>query len=156
MDMLSTCCFIGCRRIPQKIIRQVLLRLNSEVEALIKKGVKTFISGGTPGFEQITTSLIVARKEMGGDIRLNFILPCRDLGSYWNSKQREFYNKLLAEADGVFYVSNQYHDGCLKKQIRFMVDNSSYCICAVPQPTRFTRKAIRYARRKGLKIIHVA
>ena len=58
------------------MIRQILLRLNSEVEKLIENGVTTFISGGTPGFEQIAASLIAAKIEMGQYILLYFVFPC--------------------------------------------------------------------------------
>ncbi len=155
MNLLSTCCFIGCQKLPQKMIRQILLRLNSEVEKLIENGVTTFISGGTPGFEQIAASLIAAKKEMGQDIRLNFVLPCKDQDSYWNPKQRGFYGKLLAEADGIFYLSNKYAHGCIKRQKRFVVDNSDYCICAFFNPGGITGKTVGYAKRKGVKIINV-
>ena len=40
--------------------------------------VTTFLSGGAIAFEQIAASLIISKKDLGTNIRLVFILPCRN------------------------------------------------------------------------------
>ncbi len=156
MDKTSTCCFTGHWELPAKDIECILIRLNHGVEKLIEQGVTTFISGGRSGFDQIAASLIVAKKEMGGKIRLLFVLPCKNQDDFWGPEQKEFYHKLLPEADEVIYVSQEYRDDCIKKQKHYMIDRSAYCICAYFCPAGRTSQTIRYARKKGLKIINVA
>jgi len=47
-------------------------------------------------------------------------------------------------------------DGCMKKRNRYMVDQSAYCICTHLYPMSGTEQTVKYARRKGLRIINVA
>lgn len=74
IEKAKTCCFTGHRRLPKDKIEHIIIRLNQEVDNLISQGVTNFISGGVLGFDQIAASLIVAKKEMGYNVRL--ILRC--------------------------------------------------------------------------------
>lgn len=151
-----TCCFTGHRKLPKERIEHIIKRLDQEVDNLISQGVTDFISGVALGFDQIAASLIVAKKEMGRDIRLVFALPCRNQDERWNDRQKQLYHNLLAEADEIIYVSEKYADGCMKKRNRFMVDNSTYCICAHLHGFSGTEQTVRYARQHGVKMLNVA
>lgn len=151
----NTCCFTGHRRLPKDRMRPILIRLNQEVDNLISQGVTDFISGGALGFDQIAASLIVAKKEMGHDIRLIFALPCRNQEELWNAEKKQLYHNLLAEADEIIYVSEEYADGCMKMRNRYMVDRAAYCICAQIYPTGGTAQTVKYARRNSIIIRNV-
>lgn len=110
----KTCCFTGYRRLPKDKIEQIVIRLNQEVDNLISQGVTDFISGGALGFDQIAASLIVAKKEMGHNVRLIFALPCKNQDELWSAEQKRLYHSLLGEADEIIYVSEEYTDGCIK------------------------------------------
>jgi len=152
----QTCCFTGHRRLPQDKIERIVLNLNREVENLIAQGVTDFISGGALGFDQIAASLIIAKKEMGQKIRLVFALPCKNQDEFWNDEEQRLYHDILAEADEVIYVSEEYTNGCMKKRNRYMVDRSDYCICSLLHPMSGTDQTVRYARQKGLMVINMA
>lgn len=152
----QTCCFTGHRKLPKAKIEQIVINLDHEIEKLIQKGVTTFISGGALGFDQIAASLLISKKEMGRNIRLLFALPCRNQDERWRAEQRLLYQNLLSEADEIFYVTDEYTDGCMKKRNRYMVDQSAYCICAHLYPRSGTEQTVRYARQKGLRVIDVA
>lgn len=66
----TTCCFTGHRKLPQNKIWQIVKRLDTEIDNLINQGVTDFISGGALGFDQIAASCIIAKKQMGKEIRL--------------------------------------------------------------------------------------
>jgi len=151
----QTCCFSGHRKLPKEKIEHIIIRLNHEVENLIAQGVTNFISGGALGFDQVAASMIVAKKELGREIRLIFALPCKNHDEHWSAKQKELYRNLLAEADEVIYVSEGYCNGCIKKRNRYMIDHSAYCICARFYPFSSTDQTVMYARQKGLMIINV-
>ncbi|MEG1883167.1 MAG: SLOG family protein [Clostridia bacterium] len=152
----QTCCFTGHRKLPKEKIECIVLNLDREIDSLISRGVTNYISGGALGFDQIAASLIIAKKEMGHDVRLVFALPCRNQDEHWNADQKRLYHKLLAEADEIVYVSEEYSDGCMKKRNRYMADRSAYCICAQLHPMSGTAQTMRYAQRKGLRVINVA
>ncbi|MEG2574815.1 MAG: SLOG family protein, partial [Christensenella sp.] len=145
MEKSKTCCFTGHRKLPQDKIEQILIRLNQEVDNLISQGVTDFISGGAIGFDQIAASLIVAKKEMGNDIRLIFALPCRNQDMLWSTEQKRLYRGLLDEADEIIYVSEEYTNDCMKKRNQYMVDRSTYCICTLIYETGGTAQTVRYA-----------
>ena len=153
---LNTCCFTGHRQLPRYKTEEIIVRLDFEIEKLINQGVTEFISGGALGFDQIAASLIVAKKELGANIRLAFALPCRNQDEKWTSDQRRLYHSLLSEADDVRYISEKFSADCMRKRNFYMVDNARYCICALLHETSGTAQTVRYAQRKGLKVINVA
>jgi len=152
----KTCLFTGHRKLSKKKIEQIVKRLNEEVDQLISQGVTNFISGGGLGFDQITASMIITKKQQGADIRLIFALPCRNQDEKWTDRQKQLYRSLLNEADEVHYVSEEYTPDCMKERNYYMVDNSAHCICVLLNPISGTGQAVRYAEKQGLQIINVA
>ncbi|MFT9057535.1 MAG: SLOG family protein [Ethanoligenens sp.] len=151
-----TCCFTGNRSLPQDAIEHIMLRLNDEVDGLIRRGVTHFLSGGARGFDLIAAALIVSKKEMGNDLRLDFILPCKDQDALWSDRERKLYHGLLTEADGVTYLSDTYRPGCMKRRNRYLVDHANYCIYALLHERGGTWQTVQYSRRKGVRLIGVA
>lgn len=151
-----TCCFTGHRNLPQNAIEHIMLRLNDEVDNLIRQGVTHFLSGGARGFDLIAAALIVSKKEMGTDVRLDFILPCRGQDALWPEREQKLYRGLLTEADEVTYLSDAYRPGCMKRRNQYMVDHSDYCIYALLHDCSGTWQTVQYARRKGVRLISVA
>lgn len=150
----TTCCFTGHRKLPTDQIEHIVIRLNDEIDNLISQGVTTFISGGALGFDQVAAIIILGKKEVEQTIRLIFALPCRDFDAPWNAEQKSFFHSLLAAADEIIYISEEYSNDCLKKRNHYMVDRSAYCICAYLYPTGGTVQTVKYARQKGIKVIN--
>jgi uncharacterized phage-like protein YoqJ len=73
-------------------------------------------------------SLIISKRQQGRNIRLIMALPCQNQDARWNHDQSELYHNLLAKADEVVHVSEEYHHGCMKKRNYYMVEHSAYCI----------------------------
>lgn len=151
-----TCFFTGHRNLPIDLIRRILMKLDAEIDRLIGDGVTDFISGGALGFDQIAASLIIAKKQMGRNIRLVLALPCRDQDQFWNERQRALYQNLLKEADEIIYISERYSPLCMKKRNRYMADRSAYCMCALLKERSGTARTVRYAHIKGIEVINVA
>lgn len=156
MGKTHTCCFSGQRKLPKEKIERIMIRLDCEVENLIGQGVTTFISGGALGFDQVAASLILVKKEMGKNIRLVFVLPYKNQEKNWSTGQKKLYRSLLAEADELFYISEERQNDCIKKRNCYMVDHSAYCICASIYPLSGADQAVLYAKEKGVKVINVA
>ncbi|WP_051280444.1 SLOG family protein [Anaerovorax odorimutans] len=152
----QTCCFVGHRRLPKEKIKYIVKRLNQEIDKLIRQGVTDFISSGTLGFDQIAVSLIIAKREMGNNVRLIFALPYENQEEIWNTEQKRLYNSLLLEADEVIYVSEEYSIDCMKKCDRFMIDRSIYCICEQIYQMGGVVQTVRYAKEKGINVIDIS
>ena len=155
-DKNKTTCFTGHRVLPEKKIERIVKRLDEEIDRLIEEGITTFISGGALGFDHIAASTIIAKKEQGADIKLIFALPCHNQDEKWTDRQKDLYNSLLKEADEVYYVSEEYTPDCMEKRNYYLVDNSSYCICALVKDASGTGQTVRYAQQQGLEVINVA
>ena len=155
MKKTDTCCFFGSRTLPEKQIEQIVRRLDSEIECLIRRGVTRFISGGTFGFDMIAASLIITKKELDNKIELTLILPSKSQERAWSQKQQILFQHLLKEADKVHILSDAYYDGCVKKRNQYMVNQSDYCICAFVAPWHGAEKIIKYAQQKGVQIVSV-
>ena len=88
-----------------------------------------------------------ARRPLGGASPI--ALPCKNQDEFWTDEQKRLYHNIIAEADEVIYVSEEYANGCM------MEDQSGYCICALLRPMSGTNQTVRYARQKGLHDINV-
>ena len=152
----TTCCFAGNRKLPAGKIESIIKRLNDEMENLIHQGVTNFISGGAVGFDMIAASLVIAKRELGYPIKLEFALPCRNQGKYWPEQQIRLYQELLNEADAIHYISNEYSFDSMKKRNRFMVDHADVCICCLLEDRGGTFRTASYARKRGIKVVNVA
>ena len=152
----STCCFTGHRNLPTNKIEYIIKLLDYEIESLIHKGFTDFISGGALGFDMIAASLVIAKKELGYDIRLIFALPCKNQEKYWPKAHVLLYKQLLEEADEICYISDEYSLDCMEKRNQYMVDQSAYCICCLWQSKGGTFETVNYARKQRIKVINVA
>ena len=151
-----TCCFTGHRKLPAKKINTIVFKLNEAVERLIQEGVTNFLCGGALGFDQIAASLIIAKKEMGYNIRLIMALPYKGQEDLWTIKQKQLYRHLLDAADAIEYISESYTKDCLEKCNQYMIDESTYCICALIREMSKIGKTVRYAKEKNRQIINIA
>ena len=152
----TCCCFTGHRKLPPNKIEDIVTRLSAEIDRLIGLGVTEFMAGGALGFDHIASAMIIAKREMGQNVRLILALPCRDQDKHWTAEQKQMYQNLLSEADEIRYISEEYSMGCMKKRNRYMVSNSAYCICALLSNRSGTGQTVRYARQKGVAVINVA
>ena len=129
----KTCCFTGHRKLPKRNIKQIEKHLDSEIDNLYYQGVKNFISSGALGFAQLAAKLIITKKANGYNIRLIFMLPFKNYGHLWSDDNKYLFQHLLMEADEVQYVSEMYHDNCMKKRTLHMLEQSDFLICALKQ-----------------------
>ena len=148
--------FHRTQKISRKKIETIVYNLNREVEKLIQAGVTTFLSGGALGFDQIAAFLIISKKEMGYNIRLNMILPCKGQEDLWTTKEKQLYKQLLSVADSIEYVSEVYSKDCMEKRNKYMIDKSEYCICALLREKSGTGQTVRFAKEKNCQIVNVA
>lgn len=97
------------------------------------KDVRTFITGGAQGVDQIAFFAISDAKKERADIQNVLYLPCINQDSQWAELgpfSKEEYQKMLSLADKVVYISEQSYQ--FPKQMldrdEAMVENSDYVI----------------------------
>ena len=152
----QTCCFTGHRDIPQDQEQEIRRRLEGVLRCFIEKGIRYFGSGGARGFDLMAADVVLQLKKEFPHIRLIMVLPCRDQTRGWRGEDIRYYESILAQADKVVYIQEKYSPDCMQKRNRHLVDYSFVCVAYCTRDTGGTANTIRYARQKGLKIIHLA
>ena len=126
---VKTCCFTGHRVIPSGEKETIRTLLETAVEKAIQDGYRFFGAGGALGFDTLAAQTVATLKQHYPHIRLILVLPCINQTHGWKQADIDEYERIKSLADKAVYTSREYHTGCMHKQNRHLVDNSSLCIC---------------------------
>ena len=75
------------------------------------------------------------------------VLPCKGQESKWTVSAQEHYRSILAQANEVVYVGQEYSRDCMLKRNRYLVDHSSFLLAIYNGSFRSgTGATVRYAR----------
>lgn len=152
----QTACFSGHRKVPARQQAELVLRLNNAVVKLINNGYKYFIAGGALGFDTLAAKTVLNLKTDYPDIRLILALPCQSQTFRWSLGDIEAYETIKNAADKVVYISDSYTKDCMYRRNRYLVDNSSVCICYLTEEGGGTAYTVRYANKNGLLVVNLA
>lgn len=139
-------------------------------EMYLVSDVKTFISGGAQGFDQIAFWAVDSLKERYSDIKNIVYVPFRTQSSAWKDYglfSKSEYNKMLDRADDVINVSgvispSDYRQAAklLMKRNDAMIDNSDIVIALYADDdwqtaSGGTAEAMRYAIKNSKEMIQL-
>lgn len=127
----------------------VLLKevLTAQIEALADRGVTDFLSGMAQGTDLWCSEIVLDLKKKNPALRLHCILPCKVQESKWTASAQERYRSILAQANEVVYVGQEYSRGCMLERNRYMVDHSSILLAVYNGAYRSgTGMTVRYAQ----------
>ena len=65
------------------------------------------------------------------------------------------YDRIKKLADEVIYTSEENKKGCMHKRNRYLVDNSSLCICYITRKSGGTAYTVKYAQNNGMTVVNV-
>ena len=150
------CCFTGHRKIEYDKITRLPDVLDYEIERLIVCGVTTFRGGGAMGFDTLAELKVLEKKRKYNFIRLDLILPCKNQTQSWTPRDKQIYDYILANADSIEYVSENYTPYCMHKRNRALIDGSDFCIAYLTSSSGGTAYTCDYAEKKGVHVINVA
>lgn len=153
-----TCCFTGHR--PEKLFTEfdeseIYNRILKALHLAIEDGYKTFLCGGSRGADFLFAEAVIELKATYADIRLEFMLPCRNQSELWSREDRDRYSNMLELADSVFCLSDKYTNGCMQQRNRVMVERSSLLIAAWNGSEGGTEYTYKYAKKRKLRIIEI-
>ena len=127
--------------------------LAKEITKLVDAGYTDFLSGMAEGTDAWAALAVLALKKENPALKLHCVLPCEGQADEWSASARERYFSILEQADEVVYVSREYHDGCMLKRNRYLVDHAA-CLLAVynGEWRGGTAMTVRYAQKLGREI----
>ncbi len=158
----KTCAFTGHR--PQNLpwqfneadtnclkLKQIL---NQQISQLAKNGFTDFLSGMALGSDTWAAEAVLNLRKKKPALKLHCILPCKTQAEKWPVSEQERYQKILAQADSIFFTSRNYHPNCMLERNRFMVEKARLLLAVYNgQPHSGTAAAVRHAQKLGCDII---
>ena len=151
----KSCCFTGHRKIRKNELSLVQLRLKEIITQLIQTNVTIFICGGALGFDTLAALEVLEQKKDNKNIQLIMALPCKEQCKNWKEKDQAIYKNILQKADKIICVSEEYSKYCMLERNRYMVDNSSYCICYLRYSKSGTAYTVNYAKNNNSILIYI-
>lgn len=116
--------FTGHRIIPLVLHKEVKVRLEAAVVFACKSGMTRFYCGMALGFDMLAAEVVQSLKDKFPDIQLIAIVPFLGQSSRWGSSEQERYHRILAGADKVVVLSENYFRGCLLRRNDYMLSHS--------------------------------
>lgn len=153
---LSVCCFTGHRVIAANARTELTAILDRRLLALADVGFTEFRTGGARGFDTLAAQRVLLLKQKRPQCRLHLILPCRDQEKSWNAAERAAFAEILAQADTVQYLREQYTPDCMHARNRALVDGSNLCLAYLTSNHGGTLYTCAYALKQGVRLINLA
>lgn len=130
-------------------------RLISAITAALGKGIDTFYCGGARGFDLLSAELLLMFRQ-NNDFKLIMALPHKDQEKCYPPEWHKRYCDVLAAADEIVYVSEEYYKGCFFERNHYMVDRSEMVIAYYDGRPGGTRETLAYAKKAGIEIVNIA
>ena len=160
----SVCCFSGYR--PEKMpddfsehslaFQQLQQQLHQAIISAIQDGYRHFLCGMSRGFDLWAAETVIQLINQGYNIDLWAAIAFPNMHQQWEPHWRKRYQTILQHTHHVFSACDRYTPECYHIRDRFLVEQSSRCICffdGLPGGTQYT---IQYAKRRGLYIDNLA
>ena len=156
MSTEKSCAFTGHRKIPKADIPMLKKRLQETIESLINQGVYRYLNGGAVGWDALSASVVLDFKAKNNAVKLIMILPCRNQDEKWSADEKTVYKEILAAADEIVYVSEEYTADCMKKRNIRLIEESDYCIAYMKHQRSGSSQTVRLAKEKGIPVFNLA
>ena len=133
----------------------VLLKegLVAQIKALADRGVTDFLSGMAQGADLWCANIVLGLRKKNPTLKLHCVLPCKGQKIKWTASAQERYHAILAQADEIVYVGQEYSRDCMMERNRYLVDHSAILLAVYNGTWRSgTGATVRYARQLGRSI----
>ena len=164
MSNIMACMFTGYR--PQKFsfnfseddkdYLEFENELMDSIIAIYDAGAKRFYCGCAMGFDLLAAEIVLLLKERNPEIELYCFVPFEGQEKTFTSYWKEKYKLVLNGADDIKILCEHYYKGCYQQRNQEMVNNSSIVLTYFDGQSGGTGQTIKYAQKKGLKIINIA
>ncbi len=164
--MDKSCCFTGYR--PEKFPFELKLgtedfinlenKIYDAVFTAVGEGTEVFYCGMAMGFDLLCGKAVADIKKAtpNKEIKLIAAVPFRKQQDNFTPTWKKLYDIVLAEADEVVIISEEYHKGCFAERNEYMVNKSGKVITYFDGQGGGTANTLRYAAKQGREIINIA
>lgn len=149
------CSFTGHRNILPEHRAEIAPLVARSIAYAYSEGCRDFFAGGALGFDTVAAREVVRFRLSHPDVRLVLILPCTNQDAGWSSRERDAYNHLLASADEIRYVADEYRDGCMRDRNLLLAESCSILIAYCGRYSSGAAQTVRFAERLGRRIYNL-
>lgn len=161
-DETKICCFTGSR--PQNLpwknendprCVDLTERLYAEILKAINDGYRYFVNGMAIGIDQLAMRLVLrAKQELKmPDIFIEAAIPCKDQFKLWTQEQKIEYSRLLAYANKITVISENYTNTCMMDRNKYMVQKCSLVIAVTDGRPGGSMATVNLAKKQGKRVI---
>lgn len=120
-----------------------------------REGDLLLVSGMALGVDQVAAMLgIWMRNQRHFSVQVEAAIPCIGQDSKWPEQSRRQYQDILVKCDIRTIVHNGvYNYRCMQQRNEYMVDKADTLIAVWDGSNGGTANCVRYAEKKGVKII---
>ena len=148
------CAFTGHR--PERLTvpeADVIAWLGAEIQNAIEGGCTTFYSGMQRGVDLWAAEEVLRLRDAGEPVRLVAAAAFHGMEERWSEEWKRRYERVLAAADEVVFVSDAPGRAAYFERNRYMVDHAARLIAVYCGGGGGTLETMRYARNKRRAVI---
>lgn len=135
-------------------IRVIKFALKQALKTQLDEGLEWVITGGQLGIEQWVVSVVQELKRDYPNLKVAMMLPFKNFGGQWQSKNQEKLHDLIAQSDFAESVSAQEYQGSeqLRAYQQFMLSHTDGALLIYdadyPGKTQFDSQIIQAYQKK--------
>jgi uncharacterized phage-like protein YoqJ len=152
---MESCSFTGHRVIADELVAPLEALLLRAINYVYGEGCRTFYCGGALGFDTMAAKLLIGKRLHFPDIRLIIVAPCIDQADKWSVKDRDIYEYILANADEVIYVEEEYTKSCMKKRNARLASLCDVMIAYSGRTNSGSAQTVRMAEELGKRVYNL-
>ena len=152
---MSGCSFTGHRRIESRHFGKIDDLIDRAIAYAYGEGCRKFYVGGALGFDTLAAKRVLLFRMSHPDAELYVIVPCKTQSDGWSASQISAYEYILANADAVEYLNDEYTDGCMRERNQRLVDLSDIVIAYVSRYNSGAAQTVRMAERAGKRVYNL-
>ncbi len=147
----KVCCFTGHR--PEKLgipEQRLRLLLEDAIRQAIRDGFTTFLTGMAKGVDLVAAEIVLAEREKDPRLKLIAVLPFETFGQRWGGGWAERFREVLAQADRIHCVSQEFSYASYQWRNQYMVDHASMVLAVFNGEHGGTKNTLDYARKRNV------
>jgi len=152
---MEKCSFTGHRTIPKNHFEALSDLLSRAIDYVYAEGCRTFYTGGALGFDTMAARKLISYRISHRDIRLIVVVPCKNQADKWTDAQKDAYDYVLANADEVIFLSEEYTKDCMRKRNEYLADVCDVLIAYSGRSSSGSAQTVRMAHSLGKTVYNL-
>ena len=108
------------------------------------------------GFDLIAAEEVLNAKKVFPYIQLKAVIPFKGQADRYTQADKQRYNAILAQADEVIILQDEYSERCFLHRNNYLLDNSAYLVVFYDStPTGGTAYTLRHAMERKIEFQNV-